>query len=685
MFTDEQRAIIEHDGVHALVSAVAGAGKTSTLKGRIEFLLEKGVAPKRILVLMYNRDIKEEFQRYYKNRTGTQSPRIETFHSLGKSILEQYAYRNKSAIHRLVNDDYRQQQILKKAYYESREGIDNEAKIFESEEFKKFSELVALWKVDGYSPQDIANNLEFDDIDTRIKSAYHNYEILRQEQRIRFLEDLIYDTLPIIESEKHWIENHFDHILVDEYQDINQSQQKLLKAIAGSRARVMVVGDPDQCIYQWRGSRPDFILGLFEREFGDVQRYCLSQTFRFGHRISLIANACIRHNKKRLKSICLSAPGTPSTEAFHQMSEDDAHVVLAILKEICSSGIPLSKIGLLVRAYGHAVGVELMLLREGITYNHGASKKLCDRDEVQMLACLLSFAWCGSLQAIVPAYRQRAFRTLLRLSKLYFTKQELDICSLAVTDEHFEWDVALKQRALEVLTDPKKLVSLDNQITQWKNLKSNIEVADDAYQTLLRIQYLCPVEDLWEETASRHKDANDKKRSFQSLMNCIRGMGITCEGLLQLFFKSTDENNAETLTITSIHKAKGLEWRVVIILGLSEGEFPVATDYEQSQRELEEERRLFYVAVTRAKEKLYLISPVDSELIDWQNKGWYGAPKQKRIIASRFLYEADIKKSNEIGMLLDNRQVRDVKVGEKDYLIKNYLSSLRKISLSSTS
>jgi DNA helicase-2/ATP-dependent DNA helicase PcrA len=679
LFTDEQLAVIQHGEGHALVSAVAGSGKTSTLKGRIEFLLKNGIKPERILVLMYNREIKEDFQCYYKERKGEWSPRIETFHSLGKKILKNYDQQKAYTMHRVDSNDYLQQKILKEAYLQARQETDSEElkKIADSE-LKKLTELVALWKVEGISPEEVENNLDFDDVDAWTKSAYHCYEELRKERRIRFLEDLIYDTLPIIETERGWLSNHFDHILVDEYQDINRSQQRLLKAIAGSRARVMVVGDPDQCVYEWRGSRPDFIVGLFEKEFGRVRKYHLSKTFRFGHRVSLLANACIRHNRNRLASICLSASGAPLTEIFHYMSDNDALTVLSILKEIRSSGIALSEVGLLVRAYGHAVGAELMLLRESIAYNHSAQRKLWDREEIKMLACFLSLAGNGDFYAIAPLHRRSAFRALLRISKLYLTKQELDICADAVIDEHFEWDVALRLKVVEAIKDPKKLARLEKQMMQWKSLRCMGEIADDAYKTLTHIQHLCQIEDLWEEASSRYKDANDKKRSFMSLMNCIQEMKITSEELLNLLFKSPPDNKNDMLTITSIHKAKGLEWKTVIVLGLVEREFPVVADHEQSQTELEEERRLFYVAITRAKEKLYLISPVDDRLLYWRQEGWSGTPKKIKPVASRFLYETDFKKSNEVGALLDNCQTENIKFGEKDYLIKKYLNLLRK-------
>ena len=311
-FTDEQHSVIKHGEGHALVSAVAGSGKTSTLKARIEFLLKNGAEPSRILVLMYNRDIKDDFQNYYDLRN-IGSPRIETFHSLGKKILEKYDERNRELKKKLKTDDYLQQNIIKKAHAACR----SEHNV---KEIKEIAEFIALRKAGGESPQDVENNLEFDDINSWIKSAYHHYEILRKSAGIRFFEDLIYDTLAIIKNDPNFISNHFCNILVDEYQDINRSQQSLLKALVGVRTNVMVVGDPDQCIYEWRGSRPDFIVGLFENEFSYVQRYHLGKTFRFGHQVSLLANACIRHNTNRLKNICISAEDTPSAEIFHHMS-----------------------------------------------------------------------------------------------------------------------------------------------------------------------------------------------------------------------------------------------------------------------------------------------------------------------------------------------------------------------------
>jgi len=666
IFTDEQLAVINHKKGHALVSAVAGSGKTSTLKARIEFLLQNNIEPNRILVLMYNRDIKDDFQNYYNSRN-TPSPRIETFHSLGKSILEKHDQLNSGQKKKLVTDNYLQQDMLKQAHAEFRpeQSID---------EFKQVTEAITLWKVNGDSPQDVDNNLQYDDIDIWIKSAYHSYERLRKESKIRFLEDLIYDTLSIIKNEISFISNHFDSILVDEYQDINRSQQSLLRALAGSRASVMVVGDPDQCVYEWRGSRPDFIVGLFEKEFGSVQRYHLGKTFRFGHRVSLLANSCIRHNTNRFKAICLSAKGTPLTEIYHCMSDNSPYTVLSIIKENSSNGIPLSEVCLLARAYGHAVGIELMLLKEGIAYNTGAQKTLRDREGIQVLACFLSLALCGGFQSIAISHRQASFRTLLRLSKLYFTKKELNACAKVALGNN-TWDIELRLIASKVLNS-KKLQSLDNKIKLWKSLICGTEITNNAYKTLMNIQGLCQIEDLWEDTYSNQKDANDKKRSFQVLIECIQQMDATTEELVNLIFKSPESYSNEEVTITSIHKAKGLEWPVVIVLELNEGEFPMGIDPVQSTPELEEERRLFYVAITRAKEKLYLISSIDDNLIRWRLNDWYGVPKNKSPVASRFLYESEFKKSNEVGTLLDNNQAEKVKFSAKDYLIKKYLKLL---------
>lgn len=665
-FTEEQINVIEHKGSHALVSAVAGSGKTTTLEARIHRLIERGVPPQRILVLAFNRSVREEFQSRFKGFH--QSPRIHTFHSLGKSALERYHAKKGQSPWNIDSNDFTKQQLL-------RESLQTSYPSYSNEDLKSFSDFIEELKAAGRFPSEVKESLEYEEVEQWKKLAYERYEELRIHAKKRFLEDLIYDLLHIIRARPTWISNKYHHVLVDEYQDVNRAQQEVLVAVAGSTAEIMVVGDPDQCIYEWRGSRPDFITRIFAQELPKVKHFSLSNTFRFGHQVSLIANSCIRHNKDRLKTMCISNRNAPATEVNFRLTESEAKTVTNILGELSEKGIKLSEIALLVRAYGHSVGTELMLLNSEIPYLHGKDKPLYEREELQVLSCLLSLLLYEDLSGVSEEYRVQSLRSLLRLSKSFLSKEELDKLSALESHPISEWIEIVETLSLTKSINPKKARKLVLSIKEWCCIGyCNEEITANALRAIARIQMFYDFESVWDDIATRHIDSNDKKRSYQSLLNSIEEMELSAEGLIKLIFKKSNESN-EAVTITSIHKAKGMEWPVVLVIGLSEGEFPVCNS-DMPDNELEEERRLFYVAVTRAKQYLYLIGPTDPMLDRWQQQGWYGAPTKKEPIASRFLYESDLVKSQLLGQLIDKREERKAILSDKDYLFKNYLKKL---------
>lgn len=662
-FSTEQEAIINHIGSHALVSAVAGSGKTTTLVGRISRLVQRGVNPKRILVLAYNKSIKDELLMLFEHLS--YSPRIETFHSLGNKILRSYDRRSGDSTWTIEGRDYEQQRLVVSA-------VKDEKQQYSPEEIHQFTEQLTAWKSSGYPPEQVIDSLAFEEVENWIKYAYTRYEALRFSSKIRYLEDLVFDTLHVIEHDSVWLQNHYDHILVDEYQDINRSQQLMLKAVAGTRAEIMVVGDPDQCIYEWRGSRPDFITGIFAKEYPNVKTYYLSRTFRFGHQVSLLANSCIRHNKQRLKTMCISSSQSPSTHVSMRLTENEARTVSEILAQLRAEGLMLSDIALLVRAYGHSIGSELLLLQRRVPYRHGKESFLRDREEVQTLCCLLSLLISGDLSLVDNGRRHAAFRSLLRLSRLYLTKSELDALSILTQHPCTEWESDIISLHEKQIFDAPKAGRIVENIRKWTRLaECDKRALDCAYSSLLFIQHYYDLETAWEEAASRHVESNDRKRSFNSLLQIIQEMKISVDELLELLQKKP-EVAQDSVTITSIHKAKGLEWKAVIVMGLSEGEFPVSSD-ESLDNELEEERRLFYVAVTRAKNKLFLLGPDDSLLKKWQANDWYGFPNKHTPRASRFLFEAELPKCIQAGGYLDRNNLEKMVPGKKDFVIKNYL------------
>ena len=178
-----------------------------------------------------------------------------------------------------------------------------------------------------------------------------------------------------------WVTDRVDHIIVDEYQDINESQQQLLKILAGSRAKVMVVGDVDQCIYEWRGARPEYITTRFQLDFPNPENYQLSYTFRYGHQLSLAANHLIAGNKKRDRKLCISHETNPKT-IITCLEEQKKHPAISVLSEWREKNRSLRDAVVLVRLFAQSVPVELALLEAGIPYRLEGNAQVFDCSEV---------------------------------------------------------------------------------------------------------------------------------------------------------------------------------------------------------------------------------------------------------------------------------------------------------------
>ncbi len=191
-----------------------------------------------------------------------------------------------------------------------------------------------------------------------------------------------------------------DLILVDEYQDTNEIQHLLLRYVAGDRARVTVVGDPDQTIYEFRGAKPEFILKRFSDEFESPLEQTLSFTFRYGHRVALLANHLICHNTGRKDVLCQSHPSTPSTEITLHRAENDADAVLQILGQKADDALPitLADTAILFRVWSQSVPIELRLLARQIPYRIDAGKGALFSREVQAITALLKVV-SGTLES----------------------------------------------------------------------------------------------------------------------------------------------------------------------------------------------------------------------------------------------------------------------------------------------
>ncbi|MDG5467267.1 ATP-dependent helicase [Deltaproteobacteria bacterium IMCC39524] len=686
----EQRAVVTHKKGHALVSAVAGSGKTQTLIQRVLYLLNDGVNKDKILVVMYNRDIKESFSARLEKACkpyGFVPPKVFTYHGLGKSICDRLVERGdlERAVYRTDNLLYRNHLMhaLEKAAEDSE---DKEVAYKDNEFISEFLGLIDRWKGDLLHPKEVVNSVDYEEIRQVFKDAYRYFEELRLADGFRTFADMIYDpAMAIRETPRidNWVGNRYQHVLIDEYQDINMSQQELLQSVAGTKAEVMAVGDEDQCIYEWRGSRPDYMTGLFEQFFVGAKRYTLSNTYRFGHTLSCVANSVMYQNKKRTKKLCLSWNTTPQTKVkFYQQPDGDSNgLITKLVRQWVQKGRKHKESVILVRSWAMALEPEMELLAAGIPCIVGdKNKSYKSRPEIQALVGFMALALPEGLASIDNLNRRNdLFKSMLRYVELYLKRaQRKELISL-LTENPTSYKLILEEAASSGGVTAKVKGQLLAVSKQWTSLADTLCDDMDACSALVQINHIADFKERVRKGHINKQAANDAVRTIEILMEHARSRGLTLAKLYDELSstKSAEHGQRDAVLITSVHKAKGCEWPMVIVPKLEEGRFP-HLDEKPDEDSVEQERRLFYVAITRAVERVNLIAPEDEYLMSWLNNGFFGSPQKREITASRFLYESGLSRARQVCKeLYDGVVSSEVSLGEKEFLYQTYLRKIK--------
>ena len=667
LLTEEQENIIRHSSGHARVSAVAGSGKTTAMISRVGHLLRQGVAPDKILVLMFNRSARIVFaERLHRSLQGSglRPPAVRTFHSLGLRLIESFTSKNYLPRYRLVTEDFQLERLARQAMKKYAAEADGDETWSSKEGIEGFLLYIGMVKSDVAPPQDIFSACGFEEQLSYYIGAYKTFESLRNAARIRFYQDLIHEPVMAMQQQQalaDWVADNVDHVIVDEYQDINEVQQQLLVHIAGQQAQVMVVGDVDQCIYEWRGAKPEYIVSRFARDFSRPTTYALSYSFRYGHRLALAANHLIANNRLRDRKLCLAWPENPDTR-ITCLPEGEVHPLFGIITDWQKANRRLDEAAVLVRIYAQAVPVELALLEHNIPYRLVGSETVFSCTEIRALLGYLRLCQ-GSLQdAEGPEAEKQGtgLSTVLAMltnPHIWLKKDLLHALAQEILKKPGSAGALIEQYADEVNSPYLASRMLDIAGT-WRKIrkKSSKTRAFTVLNTLIEET------DLYAHFlyASRPPVAENKIKTCQSFIRFARNTGLSVNDFLaeieQLADKGAGKNfsgEQDSLLVTSIHRAKGLEWPLVILPGLEEGVVPFRQDKsEQEVEDIEDERRLFYVGMTRAKEQLCLLHPQDRRLERRKKAGDSRSPvsTEKGICpASCFLYEANLDFSDGLG------------------------------------
>jgi DNA helicase-2/ATP-dependent DNA helicase PcrA len=685
-FTEEQLRIIKHRSGHARVSAVAGSGKTTTMVARVAHLLEQGVEPDSMLILMFNKSARDCFAESMQQRltgSGLKFPEVRTFHSLGNRLVESFTRRGVLPSFRLVTEEYVQERLARQVAAESARVEGTGESYLAQEEVEDFLTFIDLVKATTASAAEVFTSQDLAPRYGYFISAFKLFEKARRQQGMRFFADLIHEPLMAMQENtqlRNWVSNRVSHIIVDEYQDINESQQQLLKILAGQRAQVMVVGDVDQCIYEWRGARPEYITDRFQLDFSDPVNYLLSYTFRYGHTLSLAANHLIAKNRKRDKKLCISHPENGYTSISCYDAERASDIV-QYLQDWLADGRLLSEAVVLVRLYAQSVAVELALLEAGIPYRLVGNAQVFECQEILGLTGYLRLI-DGSLGQMTPDEREKLVAAMLSQPHLGIKREEMQ--SL------------VQQLSLDPLQGAQILAAWsENELPPF--IKKRCEEAAANWQTLIDLSPHVPAAgllkkvvtdlklyDFYHKFSARKATAENRVKTCEAFIDFAAAQKLSVEGLFEKMAElrlADGEIASDTLLITSIHRAKGLEWPLVLLPGLEDGSFPLYTEQHSVLECLEDERRLFYVAITRARERLVCIHAVDGGLKkNIQQKS--DALPDRIVRASRFLYEANIGLSRRLGELLSEKVESQKIVARSVGVARSYLQRIgRKIEL----
>lgn len=615
--TDEQQAIVTADLEHCIITAVAGSGKTTTLAWRIRHLLAQGQDATRMRVLMFNRAACEDFQHTLTRICATQPgplPQVLTYHALGLRLYQRFArdgYLPPFVAEPLRDSEIQQQlwQLIRRLAPESLQGELKRSKKEAIETAVRFIDQVKSALVPA---EQVFERLDYASRYRYLTEVFHAFEQWRKTHHRISYADMLYEPVMAIHQQpalQRLVADKLDLLLVDEYQDTNEIQHLLLRYIAGERAKVTVVGDPDQTIYEFRGARPEFILRRFSEEFDRPREYSLSYSFRYGHRVALLANHLISHNTGRKGIYSRADAANPDTQVHLHVAEDDARQITQILHADPAAALHSA---VLCRVWSQALPLELSLLAHQIPYRIEEGKGALRNRDVQTLWLL--FRWLDhQLDQAPEAERLHAAQALLRFPHVGLPEAQLQSLAahMAASDQAWHWllqQADLPDAASHAWTPyaARNVRQLGKALQQLAGFRGRVEQLVDRYAEATQLY-----EGL-RSLAMTHEAGEERVAVVSGFRQYLASLKCDLQGALvhlaQLLSRS-QLPAGEGVLLTSIHRSKGRQWPQVLIPGLQDRLLPYTLRSNQPDAALiESERRLLYVAMTRSQQHLHLLT-----------------------------------------------------------------------------
>ena len=599
---EQQKKAVLHTNGPLLILAGAGSGKTSVLTRKIAYLIkEKNISEFNILAFTFTNKAAKEM----KDRVGVLLDKnidhmwIGTFHSICSRILrmniEKIGYKSNFSIYDAADSKTLIKEIMKDF------NIDDK--------YTPVGEVVSSisdYKNRMQKPEEIIDNAIYER-QKNIGEIYLEYEKRKKRNNALDFDDLILKTIKLLKKDKETLKyysNKFNYIFVDEYQDTNKSQYELIRLFSSIHQNICVVGDSDQSIYSWRGADITNILN-FEKDYKDAEIILLEQNYRSTTIILDAANALIKNNTERKEKNLWSNKKDGHNIIYRNSSSayDEAEDVILKINQMYNAGYNYKDMAILYRTNSQSRVFEEKLMANHIPHQIIGGLKFYDRREVKDIIAYLSF--------IANPDDNLSLKRIINIPKRGLGDVSINkLESYANSTSQSMYDAIYDDELSKYLSNSiiKKLRSFADDMTEFINLIEEYLVTDI-------------VEEIYEKSGYKQMLENSNKIEDKTRINNISELTSAVaefeknnpDGNLYDYLQNVNllsdvdktENN-EGISLMTIHAAKGLEFDVVFLTGMEDGLFPSQRTMEEGG--LEEERRLCYVAITRAKERLFISS-----------------------------------------------------------------------------
>lgn len=667
----QKEAVLATEGP-VLVLAGAGSGKTTVLVNRIAYMIsEKHIRPWNILAITFTnkaaREMKDRIERLLGDTA--KDMWIATFHSVCVRILRSCIDLLGYSRDFVIYDTADTKTVMKECLRE----LDIDEKSFP---VRNVLSIISNAKNDLMDAATFENVYKSDYRMSIIAKIYYRYQTkLRKNNAVDF-DDIILNTVKILSENPDVLSKYqdkFQYILVDEYQDTNNSQYLLINLLAQANRNLCVVGDDDQSIYKFRGANIGNILN-FEDDYSDVQKITLDQNYRSTQNILDAANSVISNNKGRMgKSLWTSNGDGNKVFVYTGTNEyDEARYIARQIKKHFDEQGSFSDCAILYRTNAQSRVIEEMLMRESVPYKVLSGLRFYDRKEIKDIIAYLRVVYNPnddvSLARIINEPKRKIGNATLEKARNIAREKETSLYDvISHADDYPEFKTAIK-----------KLLGFSEIIQSLIKLKDTVTIEDLTGRILNDTGYM-PALVMEDTTESKTRIENLGEfisviTEFEKNEETGNTLGEFLENISLVSDIDGYDENEDSAVLMTIHSAKGLEFPIVFLSGLEEGLFPGMRSME-SDDDIEEERRLCYVAITRAKEQLYITKTISRTI--------HG--KTMPTTASRFFKEIPVEYLEDkttlqpkVAKVMQDLGVRNASAPKKEvYMTKGFGSSVK--------